>query len=151
MIKLPSLDEVLKYENPAVVDRFKINHPKDAFRAEQLFTEMLRYLWLCEKHTWDIEKNPASPELNFVPVMHEEMRSMDNMWHEFILLTRDYHDFCHHYFGRFLHHEPNMRQKLAYSETEFVNSLNLFLNYIYDVLGENVVRTWFQDHLEDAA
>ena len=151
MNKLPSLNDVLNYKNPAVVSRFQVNHPQDAAKAEYLFTEMLRYLWLCEKHCWDSKHNADNPALHFVPVMHEEMRSMDNMWHEFILLTRDYHDFCQHYFGQFLHHEPNMRESLAYSEAEFVESLNLFLNYVYDVLGEEVLKNWFQDHLETAA
>lgn len=151
MAKLPHLKDVLRYQNPAVVQRFKTNHPKEALHAEHLFTEMLRYLWLCEKHSLDCVNTPDNPALHFIPVMHEEMRTIDNMWHEFILLTRDYQNFCDHYFGRFLHHEPNMRESLAYSETEFVTSLNLFLNYIYDVLGETVLQDWFSEHLEVAA
>ncbi len=95
--------------------------------------------------------HPEDPALNFIPVMHEEMRTIDNMWHEFILITRDYHDFCHHYFGRFLHHEPNMKDTLAYSEIQFVESLGLFLNYVYDVLGEEVIKNWFKEHVEEAA
>lgn len=30
----------------------------------------------------------------------------DDLWHEFILYTRHYQDFCQHAFGRFLHHTP---------------------------------------------
>jgi hypothetical protein len=30
----------------------------------------------------------------------------DDLWHEFILYTRQYQDFCHNAFGRFLHHTP---------------------------------------------
>ncbi|STX29938.1 Uncharacterized conserved protein [Legionella beliardensis] len=151
MAKLPTLSNVLAYNNTAVIQRFKQNHPKDSTRAELLFTDMLRYLWLCEKHWWDCKNNPNEPKLNFIPVMHEEMRAIDNMWHEFILLTRDYHDFCHSFFGRFLHHEPNMRSTLAYSPSEFTNSLNLFLNYIYDNLGEDILIAWFKEHLEEVA
>ena len=33
-------------------------------------------------------------------------RVVDTAWHEFILLTRAYHDFCEHAFGRYLHHDP---------------------------------------------
>ena len=151
MAKLPDLKDVLSYKNPTVIQRFKNNYPNEAIHAEYLFTEMLRYLWLCEKHASDSINNPDDPALHFIPVMHEEMRNIDNMWHEFILITRDYHDFCHHYFDCFLHHEPNMRESLAYSETQFVESLNLFLNYVYEVLGEEVLINWFQDHLEEAA
>lgn len=30
----------------------------------------------------------------------------DDLWHEFILYTRDYEQFCRHAFGTFLHHTP---------------------------------------------
>jgi hypothetical protein len=30
----------------------------------------------------------------------------DDLWHEFILYTREYDSFCHRAFGRFLHHTP---------------------------------------------
>jgi len=151
MKKLTPLATVLQYENAKVTERFKINNPLNAHIAERLFKDMLHYLWLCEKHSWDCIQTPHKPELAFIPVMHEEMRVMDNMWHEFILITRDYQDFCQHYFGHFLHHEPNMREELAYSDSELLQSLTLFLNYVYDVLGEEVLARWFQDHLVEAA
>ncbi|MBL8673224.1 MAG: hypothetical protein JNK11_21380 [Alphaproteobacteria bacterium] len=31
---------------------------------------------------------------------------VDDLWHEFILYTRDYQRFCKHAFGQFLHHTP---------------------------------------------
>jgi hypothetical protein len=31
---------------------------------------------------------------------------VDELWHEFILYTRDYQDFCKRAFGQFLHHTP---------------------------------------------
>jgi len=31
---------------------------------------------------------------------------VDDLWHEFILYTREYQVFCRHAFGRFLHHTP---------------------------------------------
>lgn len=42
----------------------------------------------------------------------------DDLWHEFILHTRDYHDFCTQAFGSYLHHTPaialgNDRQQSA--------------------------------------
>lgn len=33
-------------------------------------------------------------------------RVVDDLWHEFILYTRDYHHFCNNAFGRYLHHTP---------------------------------------------
>ncbi|MCX7146367.1 MAG: hypothetical protein NT042_09225, partial [Sulfuritalea sp.] len=33
-------------------------------------------------------------------------QAVDDLWHEFILYTKAYDDFCKHAFGRFLHHTP---------------------------------------------
>src|SRR2546423_12757178 len=33
-------------------------------------------------------------------------RAVDAAWHEFILMTREYHAFCDQAFERYLHHEP---------------------------------------------
>lgn len=32
---------------------------------------------------------------------------VDLVWHEFILFTRLYADFCQQHFGKFIHHEPS--------------------------------------------
>ncbi len=36
---------------------------------------------------------------------------VDIAWHEFILFTREYEEFCHQEFGRFLHHTPTEAMK----------------------------------------
>ena len=33
-------------------------------------------------------------------------QAVDDLWHEFILFTRDYNNFCKQAFGQFLHHTP---------------------------------------------
>lgn len=33
-------------------------------------------------------------------------QAVDDLWHEFILYTRDYRDYCKQAFGRFFHHTP---------------------------------------------
>ncbi len=33
---------------------------------------------------------------------------VDAVWHEFILFTPHYHEFCEEFVGRYLHHVPNM-------------------------------------------
>ncbi|CAH0442450.1 glycine-rich domain-containing protein [Ralstonia pseudosolanacearum] len=34
-------------------------------------------------------------------------RVADDLWHAFILYTREYRDFCRRAFGKFLHHLPS--------------------------------------------
>ena len=38
--------------------------------------------------------------------MIEPTADADRAWHEFILFTRDYEQYCQECFGRFIHHEP---------------------------------------------
>lgn len=38
-------------------------------------------------------------------------RRVDLVWHEFILFTRLYCDFCQNHFGKFIHHTPGGTQK----------------------------------------
>src|SRR6187200_2054423 len=105
---LPDLNQLLKYKNPLVIRRFKRNFPKHEDKAETLFIDMLKYLWLSNKHDQDKKANPNDNTLNFSTVMHREMRLIDEMWHTFILLTVDYAEFCQLYFGEFQHHVPEV-------------------------------------------
>ena len=46
-------------------------------------------------------KNSCQSEFIAMP-----SRVVDIAWHEFILYTKDYHEFCHRAFGHYLHHNP---------------------------------------------
>lgn len=59
---------------------------------QEAFTEFKKYAALSQ-----IVKGPlgmGSPEV-------------DEVWHQFILFTREYADFCQNYLGSFLHHSPH--------------------------------------------
>ena len=43
-------------------------------------------------------------------------KAVDTLWHEFILCTRDYEDFCQRAFGHFLHHQPAVAMDPAEKE-----------------------------------
>lgn len=53
--------------------------------------EMLRFLWLCSSSS---------------QVLTPSAR-IDQIWHEFILFTRVYQQFCQTRLGRFIHHQPS--------------------------------------------
>lgn len=142
---LPSLPSLLKYQNEDVKERFILRHPDYASAADELFYDLLRYFWICEHHHSALNANPDEKCLQFRPVMHEEMRMIDEMWHEFILMTRDYELFCFTYFGKFLHHQVNMNRQRP-SEERLAKETELFLHYIYDNLGEATLKRWFSIH-----
>jgi len=143
---LPPLNELLTYSNPHLLARYKKEFPDNSLSAEQALTELLKYFWLCEKHRQDREANPTDEELNFHCAIHAEMHEIDDMWHTFLLFTKDYTDFGHKYFGKFLHHVPEVSEEKP-SDAEYETDLSRYLSYAYDQLGEETIRTWFKEAL----
>lgn len=88
----PSLESVLAYKHPGVVERLKKDLKISKEAAEKLFEDTLRFLYLCGAHR---AGGPYSPP----PLI-------DEGWHTFILFTREYREFCLVHFGRFIDHVP---------------------------------------------
>src|SRR5262245_30634822 len=63
-----------------------------AAEAEALFVEVKRHLFLALTLTD-----------RTLPVFSTRI---DEAWHQFILFTREYHDFCTRFAGHYLHHSP---------------------------------------------
>lgn len=144
---LCQLDEILKYKNPAVVRRFAKEHPEKSQRAEMIFEDLMRFFWGTKKHLLDRSSQPNDESLKFFFIMDEDMREIDQMWHVFLLYTRDYADYCQRYFGEYLHHQPDLVPYFEEKGFEFNTNLEKFLNYTYELFGENVIRRWFSASL----
>jgi hypothetical protein len=79
------------------------------------------------------------------------------MWHNFILFTATYRDFCEHYFGTYLHHTPASKKEKLEHRTQiltdvqaarktFSDKLALLMSITYDELGADTVVKWFQQY-----
>ncbi len=90
MRQAPSIKEVLSYKNSAVTDRYQKKLALSPGEANQLFEDVLRFLWVKS-----VTKEPITPS-----------QKIDDGWHNFILFTKDYANFCSRYFGKFIHHTP---------------------------------------------
>ena len=140
---ITELNEITSYHHPHVIKRFQKEFPQDSTRAEELFSDLMRFFWISKKHSLDRQTNTSNEELNFTFIMDEEMNLIDKMWHVFLLYTEDYMDFCHRYFGEYLHHRPDIVPTMPQDPKLFEANLEKFLAYTYDHLGENVVKRWF--------
>lgn len=149
-MNLPNLNELLEYKNPAVLKLYVQNYPKNKLSAEDAFREILKYLWLSKKHQQERQEYPQSNSLPERCVMLQSMREIDEMWHEFILFTKDYSDFCMKYFGEYLHHMPNIFDNMPMSREQENEEIDKLLPYIYDNLGEETMRIWFAEYLQYA-
>ena len=142
---LPNLNDLLQYKNDRIIARYKKDFPNADMQADVALQELMKFMWLCCKHKQDKVNNQL---LNFECVIHAEMVDIDNMWHTFLLFTRDYHQFCRDYFhGEFFHHDPLPDINLNNTEEVYETELALYLSYIYDTLGEETLLKWFKSLL----
>lgn len=84
------INRVMAYSFPPLIDRLVEKKGLERSDAEALYTDMLRFLYLCGT----TEKTMAPSE------------RIDLAWHEFLLFTRPYQAFCRRMFGFFIHHNP---------------------------------------------
>src|SRR3989344_4875125 len=82
------LDQVMAYQNADVVARLQRELNITEEEANLLFDDTQRFLYLTATYpgTWSPPKQ------------------VDKGWHEFLMFTRDYAEFCQRYFGHFIHH-----------------------------------------------
>lgn len=142
------LHDLLNYHNENILARYRHDFPNAHLSAEHALTELMKYIWLCHKHQYDKTMQPTNPALQFACVIHAEMQEIDNMWHTFLLFTKEYHAFCHDYLnGHFFHHEPTIKNDNTLSTKDYEQQLKNYLSYIYDNLGEETVSQWFNYRL----
>jgi hypothetical protein len=147
---LKPLEEILEYKHPGVVRRFQRENPEKAHRAETIFSDLMRFFWGTKRHALDRAASPKKETLQFFFIMDEDMREIDQMWHVFLLYTQDYADYCEKFFGEFLHHQPDLVPLFERQGFQFETNLERFLNYTYDLLGEETVRRWFAPTLPES-
>lgn len=87
---LVNFDGALCYKNLNLVSRFANKQKISLEKAQHYFEELKKFLIVCGMMT-----DPCSPS-----------GELDEIWHHFILHTRDYKEYCEKYIGRFLHHSP---------------------------------------------
>lgn len=76
-----------------LLDRFGKRHPRLTVKDRALVARGLRQFFLAHHLSGG----------HFVSMPSQVV---DDLWHEFILYTRNYEQFCRTAFGRFLHHTP---------------------------------------------
>lgn len=77
----------------AIVTRFRAKHPQLTDGDAALVQEGLRqYFQVCQRARGKLAAMPS--------------QVVDDLWHEFILFTRNYRHFCNKAYWRYLHHTP---------------------------------------------
>jgi hypothetical protein len=150
---LPSLNDVLQYQNADIIARYKKDYPENKLSAEDALHEILKFFWAGQLHSKLRAEEPDNEALKFHWSLHPEMKEIDDMWHTFVLFTKEYRDFCNHYFGQFIDHSPKTDEdkKQAHDnyEEHLSTEIQRMLSFVYDHLGEETLRFWFAEHFEE--
>lgn len=103
-----ALERVLAYEHPEMIERLKRKLKVDPQSALELFTDVKKYLYLVATSGQKLAPPP----------------DIDAGWHEFLMYTRDYADFCRTHFDSFVHHAPDpvLRPRLVLNVVDTVNA-----------------------------
>jgi len=133
------LADLLSYRHEGVVNRFARLHGVSRERSEVLYVETLKWLWLARR-----AREAAPPGL--VLSIHPEIRGIDEMWHVFLLFTRDYTALCDAHLGGFVHHDPALGgPREAVDTAIFATELGALYGFVHDELGEATLRAWFEE------
>jgi len=132
-----SLEQLLEFRHDGVIERYCQEYGASRAEAEEVFGEMLKWLYLAYR-------SKADNRTDVVCAIFPEVEKIDWMWHTFILFTWDYTQFCEAFFGFYLHHSPTMDGDVPTKEVVEERVTKLF-EFIYDVLGEATLLAWYDD------
>lgn len=152
--RIAPLERVLAYRNPDVIDRFLDEFDLPRAHAEEIFREMLRWLWLCAKRRVDLAggRHGALPRL----LLLDDLYAVDQMWHAFIVFTDEYIRFCNTRFGFYIHHYPITTEERRRERQRWETSpedarqerremLSGVYGYIHDELGAPILKKWCEE------
>lgn len=86
-------DRISTFDFGKVVQKYATEHKVSSDTANEILLELKRWLTLCILH----------PENAYATG-----GAVDEMWHTFILFTKDYARFCQDIAGVFIHHSPEL-------------------------------------------
>lgn len=146
---IKKLSLILEYKNQDVIYRFLKLFDISKEETEELFYETKKWLYALALNQELYKKG----EVDFLIGVNDDLLMLDEMWHNFILFTIDYKEFCNDYFGFFIHHQPlkekdgknqARQEKLDFKKVQDERKIFFKKQYsfIYDVLGEDTLVKW---------
>jgi hypothetical protein len=124
--------DALGYQAPFLIEKLLregiVDTPEE---GEALFLEVKRYLVL------------ARLDRSFTFDMHS--LRVDGVWHQFILYTVEYTDFCRRFFGRYLHHSPSNAPEAKSAPHAPAASFAMFRERYEKLFGETLPDVWYDE------
>ena len=84
------IEKIMAYRNDLVLERFTRDYGDAVVDADRVFESFKQFMVACIVADGPKTTSPT----------------IDDMWHTFVLHTREYRTFCQEYLGGFVEHEP---------------------------------------------
>jgi hypothetical protein len=134
-MKLPLLSELLAYDNQSVIQYCCHHNNLSCEQAQLLFNDLLAWMWISA-----YRQKKGHLSYLFGPLL-----PLDQIWHGFILHTRDYVNFCDRFFGEYFHHHV---EPIGFEHTLHNEELADFLNDCFDHLGNHWLTRNFSAEID---
>jgi hypothetical protein len=92
------IQKVMDFPMRHILDRYKKDYKVTEETAKLHEKELKRYLIIAAENLPEKNVDMFSPEV-------------DNLWHTFLLFTREYQKFCCELLGIFVHHTPKISEE----------------------------------------
>lgn len=122
--------DALEYQAPFLVEKLikerVVDTPEE---AQALFTEVKRYMVIAvldETKSW-----------------HMYSLRIDECWHQFILFTRQYIEFCNKYFGRYIPHSPSNAPEVNLGRSIETTTFQQFSERYKELFGSPLPDIWY--------
>ncbi|MEQ4302917.1 hypothetical protein ABNF97_16225 [Plantactinospora sp. B6F1] len=124
--------DALAFQAPFLIEKLTRDHVvESAEEAEALFREVKRYLVL------------AAADHTVAWAMYS--LRIDQVWHQFILFTRQYIDYCLENFGRYIQHAPSTAPPVENLAPPTRSTFDQFADAYERLFGEPLPDLWFDE------
>ncbi len=144
---MKTLRATLAYQNPELVLRIQKSLQVSYAESYRVFADVKSWLWLCARHRHVRDSNDTKSHGGRLPylAMLDHFTAIDLGWHEFILMTKMYQNFCDEYLDGYIHHLPaaidsNTLQRKG--RTHAKPYLTRFLSFMEEELGSMRLSRW---------
>jgi hypothetical protein len=122
-------NQALAYQAPFLIEKLlKERIVETADEGRELFAEVKKFLVLTQSD----------------PAQAWEMYSLrvDEVWHQFILFTRQYMEYCTRHFGHYVHHSPSNAPEAAAKQSSEPMSFATFQQLYASRFGKQPPKVW---------
>ena len=150
--KRPTLLAVLNWEATIIPRAFATTFAISEAEALDIFSDLKCLMWLLNEMNFDGTRAQGK-----VFYIDDSLLILDEMWHTFILHTKQYFHFCHTLFGEYIHHDPTdsfdaKERKAELSQMPHAEMIEHVISekrwqyqYVFAKLGKARFEKWYGD------